>query len=334
MHWRGVVLVASAAAGVVVACSDDEGQAPVTYPTQGDGGATASSSSSSGGSSSGTLPTISHDYCGIAIALVDKILSCCTEETKASRGDGNYSFAKAIYQGYVCPTIEGALASGRIRVDEKAEATCIGNAEAILAKMTCPYHPTPADTDSLAAEACSKVYAGTVAESGACRGDHECVDGLTCVGWNATTDGTCKSPPALGEPCGAGPASDGGANVLVELPFGQHSKCAPGGYCAADRKCAAQAAQGEFCGGDSMCANGLKCFQDKCGGPGPSDENGPCLSSDDCKEDLYCTSRDAGACKPKKAPGETCSKLQGDCRSNCDVPDGGTTGTCVSYCYE
>jgi hypothetical protein len=339
MGFRGLVVAAAVGAGIVVACSDDDARAPVRYPEQGDGGPTgtsSSSSSSSGGTSSGGPRPIAHDYCGVLLAYIDSILKCCTDAEKTEVGaDGNLQFARAIYQQYLCPTITSSVGSGRMRLDKAAEATCVGYIEDALAKASCPWtiDPGQATRAAAASDACKKLYVGTGAENAACKGDHECADGLTCVGWTPDGDGTCKQPPALGEACGSGRSDGGAAKPSVELPFGVHAKCAPGGYCAPDRTCTAQFAQGEFCGGDSVCANGLKCYQEKCGGPGPSDTGGPCLSTDDCKDDLYCTSRDAGTCQPKKANGQPC-EVNDACKSRCVVPDGGATGTCTAYCYE
>jgi len=327
-----------AATMVAVACGGDDKEAPVTYPTQGDGGSTSSSSGGGSTSSSSSGGTSKRSYCDALDALIDKETKCCSADDLAMK-DNDLLFAKAFYQQFVCPAIDQAMARNRLAVDPNGSAACNAAVDAALAKLACPEPPSAENAGSAIGNPCLNFYAGLVSENGACRADHECMNGLTCVGWGAEVDGKCVKPPAIGQACGHA-SGDAGQGPYIELPFGTHPKCATGARCNdVEGKCEARAGLDQSCFSDEGCLENLKCHLGKCGSAGPSDVDGACIGDADCKDGLWCTCTSslscdggAGTCKAKLPLDSACNAYRKQCGGKCISPDGGEEGTCKAWC--
>jgi hypothetical protein len=298
----------------VVACEDDP--VPATAPPNAgiDAGTT---SSSSGGSSSGSVPApATVPLAGAGGAFCDKTLgvlvrameACCTAEDQATQ-DYRFTHDLAAALVPVCTeALEGSIT--RARVLERATER-----DACYAAYADRYGPTKCANitqtfSDPAGTSCREAFAGVGKLDAPCMGDHECEDGLTCVGYTKTTDGKCMVPPAIGEACGAA-RSDGGSSGATSLELGHHPACATGAECdAVDRTCVA--AQPDVSKGD---------------------ENASCANSDGCKPHLYCDAS-TKKCLAKKIAGGTCTgaTFVTECIGRCDAPGVGQPGTCVSFC--
>lgn len=341
-RWIGRALLTGATAGaLVLACGDDSEQAPVTFPEQGDGGATSSSGSSGGSSSSGSTSSssggsggTSRPFCVVMNDLLNAADACCTG---ADRTTQPYEYLKLIstFSKLACTILDASVASGRTKINAAAQASCVAGFEDYLKNAGCPYGAGLAPLFGIdrTNAACTTIYEGTVAAGGGCKGPHECVAGLTCVGYTNDADGKCVTPPALDQPCGAARTDAG--YVSLDTGFGDHPGCAPGAYCFVD-KCVAQKAPGETCTDHEQC-NGTKCYLGTCGGAtdrAPS--GGACKSTSDCQSGLAChvpADGAMGTCGAPKPAGQTCSgKAVAECLGRCELPDGGGAGTCVVWC--
>jgi hypothetical protein len=265
--------------------------------------------------------------------------ACCTA---ADRATAEYAFLDGIlrYIKGLCETnLAGSLADGRIQYDGAEGQTCIGAIQSLLAGYTCNGSFPSGGGSPGAAAACKGAIVGQQPAGAPCQNDYECLDGLTCIGFipqrgGTTTDGVCSQPPGTGQACGAGQA-DGGGGVTVHWSFGNHPDCVSGDYCSFS-KCAVQSGPGGNCGANDECTTGLTCIMSACSSSGPAPAGGNCQATSDCQSGLYCQSTDAGqSCQPKLPAGSTCGGgfLGGNgCKGTCVVPDGGTTGTCASFC--
>jgi hypothetical protein len=336
-------------AGIVIACGGSGGGGPLDQPGTSSSGATSSSGGSSGtGSSSGGPSGVyspaqagqGTTYCDNTYKkLTDAFATCCSAADKETF---EYKFGVGLITGVsmTCgPRLESSIGKSRLEHDAAAAQSCYA-AWSSLFSGTCASGPAGInpnlDTPEVKAqlETCKLVFRGLVAENGACSMDADCADGLTCVGWTADSEGTCKKPPALNETCGQG-ASDGGTlSLSINLAFGSHPECATGGYCSA-RKCVAQKNPGESCTNDEQCLGGKLCRVGICGDVGDADVNGACKQNDDCKSGLYCqrpSSTEPGTCQTKLLEGAACTSSVSSCKGRCDRPDSGTNGTCKSFC--
>lgn len=260
-------------------------------------------------------------------------LRCCTQAEKDTLFEVQLGIGLLKAGSSLCgPTYEISIAKGRISRDEQ-------NATACIAEYAQAYANDCANTMSLMpvrnSAACAQAFHGLVQAGGACAGDFECIDGLTCVGASvgtlpdASTDGVCKAPPAIGEECGA-IYGDGGIGTGIEKSspsYALHPRCADG-YCL-DRKCTPKVASGGTCTEDEWCPGAEDCRKKKCTATPLSGANGACTDSVECQYPLKCTSSDAGTCVEGLAVGSTCGVGQ-PCKGRCAL-DGGTA-TCVSYC--
>lgn len=336
--WVGRVLLTGAAAAVlVVACGDENAQAPVTFPERGDGGASSSSGgsgASSGGSTSSSGGS-SRGFCVVLRDLYSEADKCCTGADRDTRTFQYFELVSKLSDA-VCVILDASVASGRTKIDTAAQSACVGVLEDYRKTAGCPYGVglSPLLGIDRANEDCRKVFYGTVTQGGGCKGDHECSAGLTCVGYTLTTDGTCMTPPAIGQPCGAA-RPDGGGGGSIDLELGNHPECATGAYCSSG-KCVAALAPGEPCARHEEC-DGTKCYQNACGGASaPSASGGPCKNTNDCERGLAChvpTDSVTGTCGAPKPAGQPCSgKATAECRGRCELPDGGGAGTCVTWC--
>lgn len=139
------------------------------------------------------------------------------------------------------------------------------------------------------ANACTRMFVGTVAPGGECYEDHECLDG-ECYFTDDACPGHCRAKARGGESC-------------------SEASCAPGLICDWDTMtCGHGLAEGETCG-ESPCAEGLKCTEGTCVriaiaelGEGCDRRNGVvCLPSLYCDASSKCAARieSGGGCDPE-----------------------------------
>lgn len=296
IHALGLLLV------LLPACEEDATPGPAAAP---DGGAIGTEA---GAMSEGGTPGSDDDrgFCDATLGVVVRALeACCTPDDKAT-GDYRFSHDLAAALLPVCTSTLGAsLSKGRVTVNAAARDACYAAYAETYAPGKCA-NITQTFSDP-SGPSCRQAFAGVGAAGAPCLGDHECQDGLTCVGYTQTADGSCIAPPSLGQPCGAA-KTDGGAVGLASLEFGDHPSCASGARC------------------DSLSGTCVAADPE----PPPSADGGPCTSSRGCQPGLYC---EDGTCRPKKAAGGTCtgSSFDTECIGRCDAPSG-EPGTCVSFC--
>ena len=314
MNHRKAIAFLAGVAVVAVAC----------------GGGTSSdapgASNESDGGSSGTVVGSATNYCDATLgAFVQYLGKCCTTDDKATAGYGLLAGLLSAGQASCSKTLDAGVSKGRLTINQDQLASC----NATIAQVLPSLCGQPVNASSIDVNACKGVYKGTVAVGGACAGDQECQDGLTCVGWTANSDGACKNPPAIGEPCGKGQSEGGTLELTSNFNFGSHPGCAPGAYCDFG-KCQAQVADGKSCLADTKdeCASG-HCFEGKCGATPPSGQGGPCTTKSDCTSGLYCdrpSGAATGTCQAQKTAGSACTNQQNECKGSC------TSGKCTSFC--
>jgi hypothetical protein len=263
--------------------------------------------------------------------FVEAFTQCCTTEDRTTT---EYTLSADLFERVTaaCGSKLGAgLQAGRLAHDPAAADACYSAYQAYLDSIPCATVPSDSP-DGLGA--CAAVFTGLVPAGAACAGDHECVDGLTCVGWAAGRDGVCKIPPAIGEACGEGESEgDGGVTQTLRFGFGDHPRCAPDAYCGS-RVCRAKSQLGATCSRDEQCADAASCRRYECSHDPLQGIGGVCRGAQDCTSDLFCAQSSVGAegtCQPKKSDGDACGLLV-LCKGRCDRPDGGAEGTCRSYC--
>jgi hypothetical protein len=305
----------------LAACEDDAtsggggdgGAGPAVTPPPGSGGA----------------------FCDKTIGAVSRALEgCCTAEDKAT---DDYGFIHGIVVA-LTPVCTGALDrsidAGRVAYHPDRAEACFAAYEATYAAGACAnITETFADPSGTA---CGEAFSGLGGPAAPCAGDHECEDGLTCVGYTRNDDGACTAPPAIGEPCGPGRAADGSREATT-LEFGDHPPCAAGARCdGSDGTCVAAGAAGASCFEDDACAAPLGCKMGECSAEGPSAAGGACLSHDDCEVGLYCDAPAGGgpgACAVKRTAGAACTvtPFDSECAGRC-AGESGEPGTCASFC--
>ncbi len=274
------------------------------------------------------------DFCQRTLGVVVGALeTCCTADDKTK---DDYGIMHGIVSALlpVCKeTLEASIAKGRVLHREDEGAACRAAYETTYAPGKCS-NVTQTYADP-AGTACRAAFVGVGAAGAPCMGDHECVDGLTCVEYTKIADGSCKLPPAIGEPCGPG-RSDAGSSGAASLEFGAHPSCADGARCdLLQGKCVKASAAAEACSADEDCVESLHCVLGKCaaslGGAGAR-----CLDADDCTPDCFCErpqGADEGTCAKKKPAGGACTGAMfvTECVGRCDA-EPGQPGTCASFC--
>jgi hypothetical protein len=346
-------LLASCFGLVMTACSGDSaqdiGQSDATPEAAGDG---ATGDDSTGGDDSsafdsappppdagvdGPSPADLVAFCdNIYGAVATSYEGCCNAADKANVV---YQYLDAILHLEVTDceqTLGGSATNGRIAFDPASAASCESEFHTYLGQVKCPIFNDSNQTagSAFAAPPCSNVVTGLQPIGSPCAQDYECQQGLTCVGWTQTSDGTCQTPPSTGSPCGP-ELSDAGTSPL-DFGFGGHPKCVSGNFCY--RTCIAQFAGGTPCIVDEECQPPLTCSLEQCqSSSGPSAQGGPCAQLKDCQNGLYCQlgpDGGAGSCQTKETAGSTC---QGGLSSNqcdglCEAPEAGAAGQCAAFC--
>jgi hypothetical protein len=330
------VVVALVSTSLFVACKDDEG-----------GGSGPVVGSSSGNLGDGGSPPIgpgtpppagaAGDFCQKTLGVVVGALeACCTSDDKATQ-DYKFTHDLAAMLLPICTsTLDGSITKQRVLYHADRADACFAAYQTTYAPGQCA-NITQTFSDP-AGTACREAFSGVGTAGAACQGDHECIEGLTCVGFTGQSDGSCKSPPPIGDDCGEAKSDGAKGSNAASLEFGSHPHCAAGARCdSATRKCVKAAGDGEACSFSEMCASPLQCVLGKCGPNGPAGENGPCIDKDDCTPDCYCEGGSPpstqGACKKKKSVGGTCngSSFVTECFGRCDAPSG-QPGLCKSFC--
>lgn len=282
-------------------------------------------------------------FCKGTLGLYAPMYEACCDPSVAPK---RYSFDNGVLKGLLvaCTTTLGkSVQSGRATLNSAAAATCAANVSKEVQARTCPdvlRAPSNQTPKSIFKEAagCSEVLVGQQGVDAPCAKDHECVDGLTCVGWTSESDGICKTPPGSGAPCAYAVPDGGGFVEVLRWGFGTHPRCAAGYYCASSAfqqgTCQPSKSAEASCDSDDECAEGLRCQLGVCGTAGPAPAGAPCERSSDCQDRLHCKSADGGSlCAPREVAGTPCSsELGSECQGACVKPDGGGAASCVAFC--
>ena len=131
------------------------------------------------------------------------------------------------------PSVKAAVDAGKLKYDGDAAADCFD----ALGSASC-------NRDSNNIAACDKIFAGKVADGGACAFDEECVS-TNCNVPDCTMaccTGTCVAEdplPGIGQPC--------------------TFECVDGAYCGSDSTCQATLPKGAACDDAFACDDGLYC---------------------------------------------------------------------------
>lgn len=230
---------------------------------------------------------------------------------------------------------EDAVAGGRLGYDPLAAGRCLESVRDGYC-LAVPFSDL----------ACEDLFAGLVAEGGACTSDFECAAGAPCEVSSCTVQcctGTCGPAPV--------PPAEPPALAEVGEACAGHDDCAEGAYCDFDRTCAAMPdAEGERCvfgcaRGDLYCDTDLLQCRRYAGLGEPCDEARPCdpawshcdgacrlrprpgepcaPQTMECVAAAFC---DAGTCRARGGPGAPCDDPE-QCTVTCDS----TPGQCVEY---
>lgn len=322
---------------LTIACSGDNASKPGANPaadasSDASGDVATADASDSNAPDAGAAASFCNATDGYATTAFE---ACCTSADKSAQ---EYQFVDGVlrYGTQLCgQQLSASIAKGRITFDASAAQSCASAVQQAIGPKLCwdKILTNRSGRSLFSSPPCSTVVTGLQAQGSACAQDYECKDGLTCVGWTSGSDGACQSPPAVGQPCGAGP-TDGGGTFSIDYGFGSHPPCASGAYCAGGT-CAAQGASGASCAGDLECQPGLTCHNGQCGTGGPSPQNGACLYKQDCQEGLFCAAQDAGSigtCQPRETTGGACTQFGDQCKGACAAPDGSAVGQCAAIC--
>ena len=342
LRWRLSTFLAlgGALASLAMACGDDD----AVTPTSGPDGSSPDGATSDVSNTDAAPPSDSaiDAFCKETLGLYAPKYAACCDPSEAPK---QYAFNKTLLDGLLpaCTMSLGkSLKAGRAALVPAATATCEMNVSAAINARACPdvlRSPSNQASKSIFNEAagCSEMLVGRQAADAACSNDYECLDGLTCIGWTSTSDGTCKAPPGESALCGFAIPDGGGFVELVRWGFGTHPRCAPGFYCASSSlqqgTCRALTLASGSCTSNDGCADGLRCQLGVCGTAGPAPAGAPCERSTDCQDRLYCKSTDGGrVCAVRELAGQPCSgEFSAECQGACVKPDGGTA-SCVSAC--
>jgi len=267
---------------------------------------------------------------GFQAGLYDQ---CCTDADKAQSA---WSFLRGVADAlfFECSDkLTRSVEQGRIGIDVPALATCSGTFQAAFDASGCGMIFTGIAWEQ---SWCRAVVVGLQPEGAPCRYRYECADGLFCYGYTDGVDGTCAAPPEGGG-CRAEEALFA-ADDVIDSYLGNHPSCAPGHSCQHTSNygfCAKTVSEGELCVYDQDCKTGLKCHLGECGSAGPAGAGQPCLSWSDCAPRLLCVmapGSTGGTCTERKAEGAPCTVNVDECVGLCMPDDGGTIGTCRSFC--
>ncbi|MBX3210028.1 MAG: hypothetical protein KF764_33670 [Labilithrix sp.] len=343
LRWRGLAVLSlvSALVSSAMACGDDAPAA--ASPTPDDSLPDASTLDVDDADAPQPTDSELDAFCKGTFGLFAPHFEECCDPSAAPK---RYAFDHTLLSGLLpaCTSSLGkSVQSGRATFVPAAASTCEASMSAAIQARTCPdvlRKPSNQPSKSIFDEAagCSAVLVGRQGADEACANDYECLDGLTCVGWTPSSDGSCKAPPGEAAPCGYAIPDGGGFIELVRWGFGTHPRCAAGFYCASaalqQGTCRPSRPAEASCGSHDECAEGLRCQLGACGPAGPAPADAPCRRNSDCQDRLYCKSADGGSvCAPREVAGARCSnELGSECQGACVRPDGGDGASCVAFC--
>ncbi len=325
-----VLLVGLIGIASTFACEDD----PVTGGGPGTDGGVNTPSDGALGPTTAPPRGAAGEFCqGTLGVIVSAFDSCCSAGDKETT---DYMFMRGLVSELLprCTSaLEASIAKSRVLYRAAETDACFaayrtnyasGNCQSLTQTFADPSGPS-----------CREAFTGVGQAGAACAGDHECVDGLTCVGYTKDADGSCKAPPAIGEACG--PGGDADAREPMTLAFGSHPACAPGARCdLVSSQCVKANGEGEACSSTDECSTSLHCVRKKCQAAGPGGEGAVCLDNEDCTPDSFCAGADGvseGTCAKKRPAGGACTGavFVTECSGRCDA-ELGSAGACVSFC--
>lgn len=286
----------------------------------GNGGGSGGGSATGGGGGSGGGTALATAFCtDVVNAQIDFRVRC-----------GSLSAAGGIERKQTtptyCTTLPPGFKDGRLSINTTKQQACI----AALQALTC--------TGSLQdLTVCQESIVGTVAASGDCYEDQECVTGFFCdetttcpgkctaklaTGMSSTFDsrclsgwafnGTCTAPIALGQSCA------GGKRCVTGARCNGLNQCEPDVLIAVNQPCAPSG---------TSCGEGLQCVNDVCI---PLVSGGvACDNIRQCQDDLACGP--ANVCVAPAALGGTCTATT-RCSGTlyCNIPATQSSGTCAT----
>ncbi|MGZ3448254.1 MAG: hypothetical protein ACXVEF_01575 [Polyangiales bacterium] len=222
--------------------------------------ASACSSGGSGGGNATPLPE--DDYCTRFVDEVCKIIVPCCAGISSPATDAS---CKSAY-GAQCQSDRDKAKSNGLAYDAQAAGNCVSAISSYV--VDCKSRPASDPVSVALNAACDGVYAGTVANGGACTTSTQCAHPanamVSCVA------GKCliQPRPKIGEDCGSttafvtcedGAFCDGTTKKCVALPAAGSpcaavSQCAVGTYCDAAKVCQPKKPVGASCASSNECA--------------------------------------------------------------------------------
>lgn len=139
----------------------------------------------------------------VAAAQCRKILECCAASDLESllgpeTADQASCEAALVSQSeaFLLPSLERAIANDTIILEDHQVAGCVSALDA----RTCDDFQPLASVDVIELDGCELVVRSKLTLSAFCADDFECETGF-CSHPPADTEGACKNPPQLGDPC-------------------------------------------------------------------------------------------------------------------------------------
>ena len=324
---RGVGLVASASAAVVVAAchhAPDEQLTSLDAASPRPSASALASTADAAAADAFVAPPATRAFCDAAYSAdQDRMRAKCSIADFAVIQGGARAAANLCVRDF-----DGMLERGHVVFDQARADACVQMLRANTADRA-------SETDTFFAHApCDEVLTGRQGVGQACLLPVECKEGLTCVGYRVGIEGTCKATAKTKEACSP---QVFGATFNLEATSLHHPPCRPADWCDGT-VCSPRIAAGKACTAAESCAAGLSCVMGKCARRGQPGE--ACQKPADCMFQLRCESAGdggvgSGKCANRKAEGEDCTNPD-ECKGSCSTPAGkggaAPVGKCVSVC--
>lgn len=343
-------------AGEFSPCSCPAGSTPID-PTPGTGGSGQAGTTTAEPSDEPVdIELFCHDTHRVFSRIADR---CCSTDEKTKALVLKHSEIDREREEFCVALLTKSQALGRITFDRAKVTACRSAQQQAVDGATCGQLFDETFTSHVPATPCLDAVEGQKRSGEPCLRDHECVAGMTCVGFSIYNEGTCRIPGS-GAACGfeSNEASDYIAYKGTYPLFGHHPACAEGYFCDTfTGLCSPQELVGGSCnrsasGNPRECADGLFCLDggvtgqcaktpagtkgDVCSNASACFRDEFCAAMAPCQTGLFCDVDSSyklpPTCQPRKPTGTSCTGTSSqECQGDC-VPAAGGTKRCVDLC--